>query len=259
MIIFVVIEWSLSLIHINDAQVKELAFFGYSYNFNDICLIYPLKIQDKVALGHKYEQLIGLITIHRVAILANLEEKEIDTKEFENINVIEYLTRSCYYNESIEKDIKAALRLLTHEEDITILYEQGEIYFGDFKDLRVLNGENFPYFQNIVRLQNGLDIDYVPNEQESPRMKRFREKAALRDYYKNKQPGSKDSGQDFLKTLSTLCIYLQSTPNQIENLSILAYISLLSLAQKRESFKTEVSFRAGGAEIKTPMKHWTEK
>lgn len=249
----------MNLKSINNEAVESRAVLGLSYNFHDICLIYPLTIEEVVSLENKYSSYLGLLTISKTNILTNLKEKKIDTTDFENISVLEYLIMSCYYNKEIEKSLRAALQLFTRES-VTLIYSPFSIIFGDIKNenRRVLTAEDFLLFQNVIRIQNGLTIEEIPIENESPMKKKFREKAALRDYYKNLQNSQQESTSNLADMIVFLCIYTNYVPQEVKELSFLAFNKILEYTQKKENWEMYLQMKAAGAEIKEPTKYWKE-
>ena len=107
-----------------------------------------------------------------------------------------FLLGSAYEDKEFENTIREAFRFFLHEE-ITILYENQVIVLGNLEEelakvssaeeLRIIDEEEFFNLQNTVRTSLGIAPVEKPDPDESPRVKRMKAKARLRDRIKAKK------------------------------------------------------------------------
>ena len=174
-----------------------------------------------------------------------------------------FLLGSAYEDKEFENTIREAFRFFLHEE-ITILYENQVIVLGDLEEeltkvssaeeLRVIDEEEFFNLQNTVRISLGIAPVEKPNPDESPRIKRMKAKARLRDRVKAKKGMGLSLGDSLV---SICCMGIGLTPLNIGEISYAALGKIIDRYQKKEAYETDIqSILAGADAKKIHPKYW---
>lgn len=174
-----------------------------------------------------------------------------------------FLLGSAYEDKEFENTIREAFRFFLHEE-ITILYENQVIVLGNLEEelakvnnaeeLRIIDEEEFFNLQNTVRTSLGIAPVEKPDPDESPRIKRMKAKARLRDRVKAKK-GMGLSLRDSL--VSICCMGIGLTPLNIGEISYAALGKIIDRYQRKEAYETDVkSILAGADAKKIHPKYW---
>lgn len=116
-----------------------------------------------------------------------------------------YLIMNCYISKDFEKIIKRGFKFFIHEP-VRFIYDDEDAYIliGNLKTelelvkydataLRIINEDNYFYFQNMIRESLGHSKAELPEDlsQLDPRIARFKRKARERDRVKAKQEAKK--------------------------------------------------------------------
>lgn len=174
-----------------------------------------------------------------------------------------FLLGSAYEDKEFENTMREAFRFFLHEE-ITILYENQVIVLGDLEEeltkvssaeeLRVIDEEEFFNLQNTVRISLGIAPVEKPNPDESPRIKRMKAKARLRDRVKAKKGMGLSLGDSLV---SICCMGIGLTPLNIGEISYAALGKIIDRYQKKEAYETDIqSILAGADAKKIHPKYW---
>ena len=159
--------------------------------------------------------------------------------------------------------LRDALQFFLHE-DITILYDSQVIVLGDLEnelmnvtsaeELRIIDEEEFFELQNTVRISLGMNPVEKPDPDESPRVKRMKAKARLRDRIKAK----KGMGLSLGDSLGSICCMgIGLTPLNIGEISNAALGKIIDRYQRKEAYETDVkSILAGADAKKIHPKYW---
>lgn len=174
-----------------------------------------------------------------------------------------FLLGSAYEDKEFENTIREAFRFFLHEE-ITILYESQVIVLGNLEEeltkvssaeeLRIIDEEEFFNLQNTVRTSLGITSVEKPDPDESPRIKRMKAKARLRDRVKAKKGMGLSLGDSLV---SICCMGIGLTPLNIGEISYAALGKIIDRYQKKEAYETDIqSILAGADAKKIHPKYW---
>ena len=174
-----------------------------------------------------------------------------------------FLLGSAYEDKEFENTIREAFRFFLHEE-ITILYENQVIVLGNIEEelakvnnaeeLRIIDEEEFFNLQNTVRTSLGIAPVEKPDPDESPRIKRMKAKARLRDRVKAKKGMGLSLGDSLV---SICCMGIGLTPLNIGEISYAALGKIIDRYQKKEAYETDIqSILAGADAKKIHPKYW---
>lgn len=174
-----------------------------------------------------------------------------------------FLLGSAYEDKEFENKIREAFRFFLHEE-ITILYENQVIVLGNLEEeltkvsnaeeLRIIDEEEFFNLQNTVRTSLGIAPVEKPDPDESPRIKRMKAKARLRDRIKAKKGMGLSLGDSLV---SICCMGIGLTPLNIGEISYAALGKIIDRYQKKEVYETDIqSILAGADAKKIHPKYW---
>ena len=174
-----------------------------------------------------------------------------------------FLLGSAYEDKEFENTIRGAFRFFLHEE-ITILYENQVIVLGNIEEelvkvnnaeeLRIIDEEEFFNLQNTVRTSLGMTPVEKPDPDESPRIKRMKAKARLRDRVKAKKGMGLSLGDSLV---SICCMGIGLTPLNIGEISYAALGKIIDRYQKKEAYETDIqSILAGADAKKIHPKYW---
>lgn len=174
-----------------------------------------------------------------------------------------FLLGSAYEDKEFENTIREAFRFFLHEE-ITILYENQVIVLGNLEEeltkvssaeeLRIIDEEEFFNLQNTVRTSLGIAPVEKPDPDESPRVKRMKAKARLRDRIKAKKGMGLSLGDSLV---SICCMGIGLTPLNIGEISYAALGKIVDRYQRKEAYETDVkSILAGADAKKIHPKYW---
>ncbi len=174
-----------------------------------------------------------------------------------------FLLGSAYEDKEFETTIRGAFRFFLHEE-ITILYENQVIVLGNIEEelvkvnnaeeLRIIDEEEFFNLQNTVRTSLGIAPVEKPDPDESPRIKRMKAKARLRDRVKAKKGMGLSLGDSLV---SICCMGIGLTPLNIGEISYAALGKIIDRYQKKEAYETDIqSILAGADAKKIHPKYW---
>jgi hypothetical protein len=174
-----------------------------------------------------------------------------------------FLLGSAYEDKEFENTIREAFRFFLHEE-IIILYENQVIVLGNLEEeltkvssaeeLRIIDEEEFFNLQNTVRTSLGIAPVEKPDPDESPRIKRMKAKARLRDRVKAKKGMGLSLGDSLV---SICCMGIGLTPLNIGEISYAALGKIIDRYQRKEAYETDVkSILAGADAKKIHPKYW---
>lgn len=174
-----------------------------------------------------------------------------------------FLLGSAYEDKEFENTIREAFRFFLHEE-ITILYENQVIVLGNLEEeltkvssaeeLRIIDEEEFFNLQNTVRTSLGITPVEKPDPDESPRIKRMKAKARLRDRIKAKKGMGLSLGDSLV---SICCMGIGLTPLNIGEISYAALGKIIDRYQRKEAYETDIqSILAGADAKKIHPKYW---
>lgn len=227
---------------------QEEAFIGYSYNFKDICLIYPPLNKDIIKVGFsKFSMYISLLTQTEEDIIDVLTEKDPNIST-EGINPFIYLSLISMVSPIIMDTVCESIGFFTHEKVKYIPQLQGFV-IGDLNERRVINQENYFDFQNAIRSSVGDKEIEKPKENEDPRIKRFKALQRKRDRIKAKQ--SKNNAKEFITLLSSVCcMNCGITPLNVGDITFAALKTLIGRYGEKDAYETKVASMLAGAESK---------
>lgn len=237
-------------------MIEAATFLGYPSEFQNICLIYPIKVADICSNDFALVQ-EHLLTLSQEEIEDIYVEQKKDLSGI--LNPLEYLLNNAFNDKEVEELTKQAFTFFIHE-DVTFLYDLKAILVGDVKkiksvsEFRLIDEKNFFDFQNAIRRAGGKKPVELPNPNEHPRIKAMKAKARYRDKIK----AQKGAGINLLTTMASICCMgLGITPLNIGELSYAAVQLLFSTYQEKEKQELDVdSLLAGADSKKIKPKYW---
>lgn len=223
--------------------------------------IYPPTVNDSL-VNPEFSQWEGIFTTSQEELEDSIREKDPNYDGPIPTPWI-FILGSAYEDKEFENMVRAAFKFFLHE-DITILYEAQVIVLGDIEDeltkvksadeLRVIDEEEFFNLQNTVRISLGLATVEKPDPNESPRIKRMKAKARLRDRIKAKKGMGLSLGDSLV---SICCMGIGLTPLNIGEISYAALGKIIDRYQSKEAYETDVkSILAGADSKKIHPKYW---
>lgn len=223
-------------------MINEKVLIGYPIVFKDICLIYPPKIKDIVAVG--YEIFLSYLNI------LTLTQEDLDDIYIKK-NETNIPTPFQFLFMRIEKGdrqlVKQALSFFCKTK-VTFLEQTKKIVLGEIKDKKIINDDNFFDFQNALRTSIGAKEAEKPNPNMHPKLKRMKAKQRERDRVKSKQDKNKCSFATQL--LSYCCMDLGITLQTIGEYTYAGLNSLIRIKQQKNKYDLDISYLLAGANPK---------
>lgn len=234
---------------------KERIYLGWTCDFEDICLLYPPLLGDIVKITYsKFKQYTSLLTttqeeIQDIYVKQNIEG-DLPTP-FQYFMVLSQLPET-------GKLVNEALKFFTHETSL-FLFERAEIVIGDLKEKHLLCEDNFDYFQNCIReLIGEKPIEKIEKDID-PRLARMKAKQRLRDQIKNKQTQEKMGYEFSTLMLSTCCLGVGVTFENIDKLPYATMMKLQELCANKDKFETDMASLIAGADSKKiNLEYWVK-
>lgn len=240
---------------------RELSFIGAPILLDNVCLIKPKTVLDKIKLGYKYDTCLGLLTLSSSDIEDILFKKlGADMKELASITPFEYLLLSADNNETFFMELKEAFVTFI-QEDIHIIPKAGIVLVGDLNNQFIIDKNNFSRFQEILRIQNHLDQPEEVPENENYMERKFRLRRKELKEAKAKQAKKDEKSPDFVDLMSSLCVMnIGVTWNNIKELPIYTFYELLGRNQKKEKYELDIRSLLAGADKKNiKLEYWISK
>lgn len=223
--------------------------------------VYPPSLNDSLK-NPKFTQWEGLFTTSQEELEDSIHEHN-PSYEGPIPTPWIFILGSALEDKEFETTVREAFQFFLHE-DITILYDSQVIVLGDLEnelmnvtsaeELRIIDEEEFFELQNTVRISLGMNPVEKPDPDESPRVKRMKAKARLRDRIKAKKGMGLSLGDSLV---SICCMGIGLTPLNIGEISYAALSKIIDRYQRKEAYETDVkSILAGADAKKIHPKYW---
>ena len=228
-------------------------FLGQPLSFENICQIYPPKIND-IITNKNYPVYKKLLFISQEDIEDEFAEQQ---KSFEVLPTpLEYIFAFAEADEQMAAIIRDSFKFFIHEP-VTLLTDQNMIVVGDLEqtlktiksveELRIIKEENYFDFQQMLRRSVGEKPIESYNPNEHPKVKYFKAKARLRDRVKAKSKDALTLGS----TLAAICCMgLNLNPLNIGELSQAAVSTLIRYYQEKSKYEIDINSLLAGADSK---------
>ena len=245
-------------------MINEKVFLGLPIEFEDICRIYPPKVND----------VVGNDDFMIYQSLFTMTQEDLDEAYLKDENVVQiptpfqYLLMNYYQDEEIREKIEEAFVLFVHEP-VTIVPEIEMLLIGksedeldpdvDLENPRLLTEENFFNFQNMIRMIMGINLVKPPDPEEEnldPRIKRYKMKVKEHEKIVNKK---KSKTAPTLGTLlaAICCMGIGLNPLNIGEMSYACVQWLISMEQQKEEYDVDIRALLAGADSKkVKPKYW---
>lgn len=238
-------------------DIREKAYVGQPVNFNNICYIYPLTIEEIIAVGrYNYNSMLGLLTLKEAQIKSIIKEKTGNSPNIENIEPLSYLLQSAEKEDMILLELQAAFSTFI-KEDILLLPQINSVLVGNPKEKRLITKDNFQDFQNILLLQNRKRIPepIPPNETPFERKMRLnRELVAEAKRKKAEKEGGKQSD-----SLVDLLEIAEAFDIDYRNRTLFALKGIVQRKRAKEKWDQDIEMLCAGADSeKLKTKYWGE-
>lgn len=245
-------------------MINEKVFLGLPIEFEDICKIYPPKVND----------VVGNDDFMIYQSLFTMTQEDLDEAYLKDENVVQiptpfqYLLMNYYQDDEVRKKIEEAFILFVHEP-VTIVPEIEMLLIGknedeldpdvDLENPRLLTEENFFDFQNMIRMIMGMNLVKPPDPEEAnldPRIKRYKIKIKEHEKIVNKK---KSKTAPTLGTLlaAICCMGIGLNPLNIGEMSYACVQWLISMEQQKEEYDVDIRALLAGADSKkVKPKYW---
>ena len=224
----------------DDLELLLLSGMPIELNFGKL---YPLKLQDIVKLGYsKYNYYISLLLIDK----SNLQNEEDNLNDITNFEVIYEI---CNFNEQFKKNYFNMLELFSKE---TVRLWNGFFYFGDLKEERIINKDNFDEFIILLKeincMINKEDNEFNPANEKAreiaERIKRAREKI-------NKVKSKSGENLSLSDLISAFAFYNKNTDlNSIFEMTIYQFNNQFQRMQLVNNYEISIQSLLHGADPK---------
>ena len=245
-------------------MINEKVFLGLPIEFEDICRIYPPKVND----------VVGNDDFMIYQSLFTMTQEDLDEAYLKDENVVQiptpfqYLLMNYYQDDEVRKKIEEAFILFVHEP-VTIVPEIEMLLIGknedeldpdvDLENPRLLTEENFFNFQNMIRMIMGMNLVKPPDPEEAnldPRIKRYKMKIKEHEKIVNKK---KSKTAPTLGTLlaAICCMGIGLNPLNIGEMSYACVHWLIAMEQQKEEYDVDIRALLAGADSKkVKPKYW---
>lgn len=245
-------------------MINEKVFLGLPIEFEDICSIYPPKVND----------VVGNDDFMIYQSLFTMTQEDLDEAYLKDESVVQiptpfqYLLMNYYQDDEVRKKIEEAFVLFVHEP-VTIVPEIEMLLIGknedeldpdvDLENPRLLTEENFFNFQNMIRMIMGMNLVKPPDPEEAnldPRIKRYKMKIKEHEKIVNKK---KSKTAPTLGTLlaAICCMGIGLNPLNIGEMSYACVQWLISMEQQKEEYDVDIRALLAGADSKkVKPKYW---
>ena len=245
-------------------MINDRIFLGFPIKFEDICEIFPPKVNDVVG-NERFNVYLSFFTITQ----EDLDEIYLKDKSVKKVPTpFQYLMMNYYSEEEMRGYIEEAFRLFVHEP-VTIVPELEMLLVGksedeldpdvDLENPRLITEDNFFDFQNKIRLSVGQKLIEKPIEEEEnldPRVKRWKMKVKESEKIINAKKAKK------APTLGTLlaaicCMGIGLNPLNIGEISYACVQWLVAMYQQNEEYDIDIRALLAGADSKkVKPKYW---
>lgn len=235
--------------------IKQQAFAGVPSQLNNICEVVPLTMKEVVKMGSsEYLKRVGILTLTETDIVKIIKDKTGEDFNIEEVHTLAYLLQSAARDDMFFLELLSAFSTFIKEE-ILLLPKINAVLVGEPAEKRLITDENFPDFQNIIRIQSRIKIKEPPPKDESAIRRKMRLKAEQRDAVKKKR--QHENGEE--QCLSEL-LEMGKTYGIDLNESYYAFSSLLDRHQRKEKWDQDIQMLCAGADSKKlKTKYWGEK
>lgn len=243
---------------------RERLFIGAPIPLADICLVHPLTAFEVFNITQiKYNYYLNLLTLGEEDLEEIFESKKIPY-DSNNLSPFNYLLDSCANDGNFLLEIKKAFFTFIREK-VQILPDEKIIIIGSLKEKRFITENNFKEFQDILRIQNGIEIEEeeeIP-EDENPMQKKFRLRRKQLKKAKKKQAQKKaKEGQsiDFYSIVKALIVKKVIDYKDLKELSTYAIRELFDVLQAEEEYNNQIKYLCAGADPKkVKLEYWIKK
>lgn len=235
-------------------------FLGLPINFQNICKIYPPKVQeivenDEIMFYYK------ILTQTKDDVTDFFYEEAKNKDKPPDIDPFDFLLINCYQSKEYYKQIQRAFYQFTHQYCLLDFQSRdillSEIQFNKVTDLstiKKINIDNFFDFQNLIRESMGNKKEEKPKEETNSFVAKVKAAGRKRERLaaKNKK------GISFTTNLAAICCMgIGITPLNIGEITYAAINILMNFMQAKEKYDGDIkSILAGADPKKIKPKYW---
>ena len=249
-------------------MIDEKVLLGCPLHF-ERALIYPPKVKDIVEEENSFLYL-SLLTETQESMDEQFKDATDDKGQpIAMPTPFQFILANAYADEEKNELFRKAFSFFL-KEDVTILPEQEVIIIGDLEkevekmedisDLRLITSDNFPLFQNQIRLSMGeKPIKKEEVQDEDPRIRRMKAKARYREKIAAKKRMKEGKTLSFGTKLTAICCMgIGLTPLNIGEITYASANWLFQVFQNKEDYGISVQSLMAGATVNngSAPKYW---
>lgn len=236
---------------------KERFMIGLSGNFQNVCEVYPVTIEQMLTQEEVFVYK-KLLTITQGEIEDTAEKPE------DYLTPLEYLFNLAYNSKEFLEIVERAFFFFTREP-VTLLFNEKRILIGqiegykDVAEFRFLSEENYPEFQNMIRVSFGDDkVEEYEVHSDNPRVRAMKAQVRERERIKAKQAAKSGEALEIVTLMNAvICMGLGITPFNVKDLTFFALRNIQAMSSAKEKYYIDMDSIMAGAKYKeVNPTHW---
>ena len=231
---------------------------------DDICAIYSLTLGEIVDIGYSnFQKYLSILTSTK-PVSRDKSDNEL-SQLLSKISDFQYLLLMASLDVEINKLLKEAFRVFTHENEVLFSLDPAQIVLGPLEEKHLLTEDKFYEFQHILRRAyfievEGEEIIFDPNDPPHVRalkekMRKNREDLARAKAKKARQEHSDLKLSDLIGSMAMNQCNLNM--ENVWNITYYAFHDQLKRMGWRDQFNINNQAALAGAKLKkSQLKHW---
>lgn len=212
-------------------------------------IVTPLTVGEIVDYGvEEYFGLTKVVCMTKEDIIKIHHDESWKTND---LNVYQYICVSMIESNEFSQTFKKAFRLHTGENIHALsIGDKVALLVGKIEDKKIFPEDVFLTFQNVVRAQNALPVEYEITDEQAKKRARFDEIRKKRDEIKKKQESELDDGSGLADLISTVAVLSRQPLESIFSLTYYALLEQFTRYMQLESYTSSQQFIMHGADSK---------
>ena len=231
---------------------------------DDICAIYSLTVGEIVDIGYSnFQKYLGILISTKPEIKPG-EDSEM-TELLKSLTDFQYLLLMASLDPDINKTLKEAMRVFTHEEEVFFSLDPAQIVLGPLEEKHLLTEDNFYEFQHVLRRAYFLEVEgeeIVIKSDDAPEVKALKEKMRHNReklaQAKAREAAREKSDLKLSDLIGSMAInHCNLNIANIWNITYYAFHDQLKRMGWRDQFNINNRAALAGAKLKkNQLKHW---